>query len=207
MSRPVIVALHGVGASARDLAAALAPLEQLGDVIALEGTEPFDGGGPGRQWFSVAGVTDGNRASRTLAALPPLLDRLDRLALRYGIAREDLVLFGFSQGAIMALTMVAQGLHPGRAISVAGRLPEAVPVQPAGDRPATLLMAHDLADDFMPPRLSDDAGTRLATAGHHVDQVRTSGISHGIGPATIDAVADWLAAIAPFRADVTQLEG
>jgi phospholipase/carboxylesterase len=95
MSRPLIVALHGVGSSARDIAAAVAPLERIADLVALDRAEPFDGGGRGRQWFSVAGVTEADRPMRVAGALPALVDRLDRLAADRGVAREDLVLLGF----------------------------------------------------------------------------------------------------------------
>lgn len=197
MTRPLVVALHGVGSSARDMATALSPLRAVADVVALDGGDPFDGGGSGRQWFSVHGVTEANRSRRVLDAVPPLLDRLDRLAAERGVAREDLVLLGFSQGAIMALAMVAQGLHPGPAIAIAGRL--AAPVIPAGGDPATVLLVHDSDDSYMPAALSEVAKARLAAAGHNVNLARTVGVSHGIGPATFTAIADWLAATASFQ--------
>ena len=204
MSRPLLVALHGVGASARDMAAALTPLEAACDVIALDGLERFDGGGTGRQWFSVAGVTEANRPVRVARALPALLARLDELAAERHVSRDDLVLVGFSQGAIMTTAMVAQGFHPGRAVAIAGRL--AAPVLPAGDRAATLLLVHDSADRVMPASLSTDASTRLAAAGHTVELVLTEGVGHGIGLPTLNAVARWLSATATHRA-ITLIKG
>lgn len=194
MSRPLIIALHGVGSSARDMAVALSPLQPIADVVALDGTDPFDGGGAGRQWFSVSGLTEADRPRRILNGLASLLDRLDRVAAEHGVAREELLLLGFSQGAIMTLAIVAQGLHPGRAIAVAGRL--AAPVLPARAGPATLLLVHDSGDTVMPAALSAEAKSKLAAAGHHVDIAHTADIGHGIGPATITAIADWLAATA-----------
>lgn len=205
MSRPLIVALHGVGATARDLAAALVPLEALAELVALDGRDPFDGGGAGRQWFSVTGVTEADRPLRIAEALPSLVGRLDRLAKERGMKREDLVLLGFSQGAIMTLAMVAQGLHPGRAIAIAGRL--AAPVVPAGDRPASLLLVHDNADRVMPPRLSIDAAAQLSAAGHHVDLIRTDGIGHGIASPTNSAIADWLITTDASRNDLSLIKG
>lgn len=189
MTRPVIVALHGVGSSGANMAAALRPLEAQAHVVALDGIDPFDGGGSGRQWFSVAGVTEADRPLRVAGALPGLLRRLDRLAEGYGLARRDLVLLGFSQGAIMTLAAVAQGLHPGRAIAVAGRLaaPVARPIEPAD-----LLLIDDRDDRVMPSALSDDAAARIAAAGHRVDRFHTAGIGHGIGSATTEAIATWL---------------
>jgi phospholipase/carboxylesterase len=181
MNRPLIVALHGVGSSGPDMGAALAPLTAVAEVIALDGCEPFDGGGRGRQWFSVSGVTEADRPRRVAGALPRMLKRLDDLARQHGVAREDLVLLGFSQGAIMTLAMVAQGFHAGRAIAIAGRL--AAPV-----------------DRVMPQGLSQDAAERLRAAGHHVDQILTNGIGHSIGAQTLSSIASWLAAIASPRA-------
>jgi phospholipase/carboxylesterase len=205
VSRPLIAALHGVGSSARDMAAALAPLERAAEVVTLDGGEPFDGAGQGRQWFSIAGVTDADRPRRVARTLPALLDRLDRLARSRDMRREDLVLLGFSQGAMMVLAMVAQHLHPGRAVAIAGRL--AVPVLSAADRPASLLLVHDLSDPIAPPSMSRDAADRLGAAGHHVKLVHTKGIGHGIGPAALAVIAEWLAASASPRAVSTSTEG
>jgi phospholipase/carboxylesterase len=205
MNRPLIVALHGVGSSGHDMGAALAPLAPIADVIALDGSEAFDGGGRARQWFSVRGVTEADRPRRVAGALPVLIERLDQLARDRNVAREDLVLLGFSQGAIMTLAMVAQGLHAGRAIALAGRL--AAPVVPAGTRPASLLVIGDAVDRVMPPALSQEAAERLRTAGHHVDLRLTDGVGHGIGSPTLSSIANWLAATAPHRADATKTEG
>lgn len=205
MSRPLIVALHGVGSSGRDMGAALAPLASIAEVIALDGCEAFDGGAHGRQWFSVSGVTEADRPRRVAGALPRLVERLDRLASEQGVAREDLVLVGFSQGAIMTLAMIAQGLHAGRAVAIAGRL--AAPVVPAGSRTASLLVIGDAADRIMPTALSQDAAERLRAAGHHVDLSLTDGIGHGIGSKTLSSIAAWLAATALHRADALKTGG
>jgi phospholipase/carboxylesterase len=197
MTRLLIVALHGVGSSGRDMGAALAPLKQVAGVIALDGFDPFDLAPTGRQWFSVNGVTEADRPRRVAGALPRMLDRLDRLAVEHGVARDDLVLLGFSQGAIMTLAMVAQGFHPGRAIAVAGRL--AAPVL-LGIPAASLLVIGDTSDRVMPTGLSTEAAEQLAAAGHHVALTMTDGIGHGIGPQTLSAIAGWLAATPPPRA-------
>jgi len=205
MNRPLIVALHGVGSSGPDMVGALAPLTAVAEVIALDGCEPFDGGGRGRQWFSVSGVTEADRPRRVAGALPRMLERLDELARQHGVQRNDLVLLGFSQGAIMTLAMVAQGFHAGRAIAIAGRL--AAPVVPAALHPASLLVIADSVDRVMPQELSQDAVDRLRVGGHHVDQNLTVGVGHGIGAETLSSIASWLAATASPRAPALTIEG
>ncbi|MGN6458114.1 MAG: esterase, partial [Achromobacter mucicolens] len=73
--RQLFILLHGVGGSPANLE----PLAQAvragfpsSAVLIPEGFEPFDGGGAGRQWFSVRGVTDDNRVDRVAQALPRL---------------------------------------------------------------------------------------------------------------------------------------
>jgi phospholipase/carboxylesterase len=205
MNLPLIVALHGVGSSAEDMIAALHPLNTLADVIALPGHEPFDRAGNGRQWFSVVGVTEGNRAARTAAALPALIEKLEQLAVTRNIHRDDIILLGFSQGAIMTLAAVAGGHHSGRAISIAGRL--AVPVSTAVDHQAEILVIHDADDHIMPSGLSLDAAAALNHAGHAVETVETAGVGHRIGAATLDAIGAWLTHDHKSAYSLTTLEG
>lgn len=191
MTRPVIVALHGVGSTDAKLDLALRPLQAVADVISLAGPDPFDGG-TGRQWFSVAGVTEANRPARTAAALDALLPRLDAVAAARNINRNELVLLGFSQGAILTLGAVASGAHSGAAIAIAGRLANSVVA--AGVRPASVLVVHDLNDPVMPAALARDAARELANAGHRVERAFTTGVGHSIGAETLTVVADWLLA-------------
>lgn len=195
MSRPVLVALHGVGSTDVQISSALKPLEEVADVLVLPGPDPFDGGGAGRQWFSIAGVTEENRPARAAAALEQLLPRLDQLAGARGMLRDELVLLGFSQGAILTLGAVASGAHRGAAVAIAGRL--ATPIVPAEDRPGNVLLVHDRNDPVMPVQLAAAAAEELARAGHDVDRVLTTGIGHSIGPATLTAVYDWLGSLPP----------
>ena len=73
--RQLFILLHGVGGtpdSLLPLAEAVRAAFPTAAVLIPEGFEPFDGGGAGRQWFSVRGVTEENRPARVAAALPAL---------------------------------------------------------------------------------------------------------------------------------------
>ena len=100
-------------------------------ILIPEGFEPFDGGGAGRQWFSVRGVTEENRPERVAQALPPLEAYVKQAQARFGLLQSDTALAGFSQGAIMALELVqAHDGMAGRVIAFSGRyaqLPKAAP--------------------------------------------------------------------------------
>src|ERR1700744_3492900 len=79
-AKGLVVLLHGVGSNARDLM----PLADIwSDVlpdtafVSLDGTDPFDGGFGGRQWFSLRDVNEANREARVAAAYPALRRVLD----------------------------------------------------------------------------------------------------------------------------------
>ncbi|THD83816.1 phospholipase [Aliigemmobacter aestuarii] len=136
-----VIFLHGVGgtgAAMRPLAEGLA-LPQ--PAVFLDGPHPFDMG-PGRQWFSVKGVTEANRPARVTEALPAFV----RLIESVGDPRDGL-LIGFSQGAIMALHAVAAGLPAAGVVALSGRL--AGPVAPRSDWPPITLL-HGADDPVMP---------------------------------------------------------
>jgi phospholipase/carboxylesterase len=152
-ARQLFILLHGVGASAGDLL----PLGHVlhrhfpqSAVVLPEGTERFAAGGPGRQWFSVQGVTEANRPARVAQALPALEVLVRREQKHYGVAPADSVLAGFSQGAIMALELAAahDGLV-GRVLSFSGRFAALPAVAP---RDTNLHFLHGARDPVMPVR-------------------------------------------------------
>lgn len=120
----LLLLFHGVGANARTLV----PLgEQLADafphafVVSVDGAQSSDLGA-GRQWFSVRGITEENRAERIAVAMPGFLDAIRHWqdVARVGVDATSLI--GFSQGAIMALAST-QTLEPpaARVVAIAGR--------------------------------------------------------------------------------------
>lgn len=105
----MFILLHGVGGTPANLvplAEAVRAAFPASAVLIPEGFEPFDGGGAGRQWFSVRGVSEDNRPERVAHALPPLEAYVKAAQARFGLLQSDTALAGFSQGAIMALELV-----------------------------------------------------------------------------------------------------
>lgn len=185
----LIIALHGVGSSAADLAPVVATLGRETGIaaIALDGPDRFDMAPTGHQWFSVRGVTDQTRTARVAAALPALLARLDAECAQRGLTRAEVALIGFSQGAIMALAALAANAGFGCTVAIAGRL--AAPVLPIrGQRPPVILL-HDRIDPVMPFALAVQAEAALRDAGHDVRLIATDGYGHAIGPRTLEAAA------------------
>lgn len=168
MSR--VIFLHGVGSSG----AAMRPLAQaLGcdDAAFPDGPAPFDLG-PGRQWFSVRGITEDNRPARIADALPAFR----ALILGLGDPRDS-ILIGFSQGAIMALHAVADGLPVRAVCALSGRLAGPVPER-ASWPPITLL--HGDADTVIPARMAVATEAWLREAGAAPELRLFDGLGHGV---------------------------
>ena len=108
--------------------------------------------------------------------------RLDRVAL-----------FGFSQGAIMALDAIARGRWPVAAVVAAsGRLPGAADPLPAAAATPVLLL-HGEADAMVPAEESRRAATRLKAAGFAVETRFFARLGHAISAEGVEAAGAFLA--------------
>ncbi len=98
--------LHGVGSNGRDLIS-LAPLfaDDFPDMhfISVDAPEPFQGGGDGFQWFtywdrSHAQIIEGSEKAATIVSMYVM-----ELCDKYSVEPENVLLLGFSQGAMVSL--------------------------------------------------------------------------------------------------------
>lgn len=202
--RQLMVLLHGWGASAADMAPLAQVLRQQfpqAAVLVPEGFEPLDGPGAaqlaGRQWFSLAGVSEDNRAGRVAGVLPRLLDWLRAAQAATGVDPQATALVGFSQGSICALELVQQ--HDGaagRVLAFAGRyarLPDAAP------RQTTLHFFHGGADGVIPVTHAKAAIERLAALQGDATIDIAEGAGHEIPPALLRCALQRLTSHIPQR--------
>jgi phospholipase/carboxylesterase len=176
----LVVLLHGVGSNAQDLV----PLADLwraalpqAAFASLDGSEPFDGGFGGRQWFTLRDVDESNRPGRVAAAWPALQKMLDAELAHWGLGYGQLALVGFSQGSMMSLHHVATNPQ-GAAVVVAfsGRL--ASPIVTRSATPVTLIHGED--DTVIPVHETERAAIALTDAGFDVEAFALPGVGHTI---------------------------
>lgn len=198
--KQLFILLHGVGgtpAGLEDAARKIREAFPASAVLIPAGTEPFDGGGPGRQWFSVRGVTEENRVERVAAALPPLVSYIQAQQQRLGLLQSDTALAGFSQGAIMSLEAVQahEGLA-GRVLAFSGRYAQLPKVPP---QYTTIHILHGAADPVMPVTLAQAAHARLDEL--HGDSTIdiASSVGHELHPALVDRAIVRLKTVVPLR--------
>jgi phospholipase/carboxylesterase len=176
----LILLFHGVGASANDMVpvgkqfSAKFPAAM---VVSLEGVQPSDFG-QGRQWFSVAGITEENRPERVAAAMPAFQALIQQLQKESGVLADQTTLVGFSQGSIMALESTQNPpLLAGHVIAFSGRFAKAPTVAPTG---TAIHLIHGDADPVMSVESSRSAAKQLQALGAKVTLDIEPGMSHGI---------------------------
>lgn len=176
----LILFFHGVGSNAQDLvpvAQQFAKVHKQAMVVSVNGPQPSDFGS-GRQWFSVAGVTEQNRASRVETVMPLFQSTVKHWQEIAGISSDKTILVGFSQGSIMALesTQVLPTLA-GQVIAFAGRFalePKAAPTTTA------VHLIHGAADNVIDANHSLEAARQLKALGANVTVDIVPGMTHGI---------------------------
>lgn len=197
MPDSLVIFLHGVGSRGADLARLAEPLGAVLPAAAFaapDGPFPFDRGGSGCQWFSIAGVNEANRAGRVADARATFDRTVAGCIAAAGLAdRPDRVaLVGFSQGSIMALDALATGRWPVAAIvAFSGRLATAGPLAPSPRTHALLI--HGAADAVIAASESAAAEASLTRAGAHVATAILPRLAHGISPEGIALAGTFLA--------------
>lgn len=185
----MVILLHGLGSDGRDLIE-LAPLmaPSLGDVVFISPDAPYDCdiAPMGYQWFSLQSWKEKDILEGARNALPILQDFTDGQLRRYGLPYENLVLSGFSQGAMMSILagMKAKKKVAG-VLAYSGWIPETLDI---GDfKKIPVHMIHGGQDDLVPltawqksvEKLKqakfEVSGESLPCLGHSIDERSISG--------------------------------
>ncbi len=187
--RQVVVFLHGYGADGNDLLGLAEPLapHMPGTVfIAPDAPERCVNNPMGYQWFPVPWLDGSSQeaAARSMQASAADLDAfLDDVLAEEGLGPERMILFGFSQGTMMALHVAPRRPAPVAGIvGFSGRL--LGPERLAGEvraRPPVLLL-HGDQDEVVPPSSLPEAADALQEAGFEVCTHVMKGTDHGISP-------------------------
>ncbi|WP_028312758.1 esterase [Derxia gummosa] len=184
----LILLFHGYGAAPDDLV----PLgERLARefpralVASIAGTEPCEISS-GRQWFSLKGISDENRAARIALALRDFNGAITLWQQQTGLGATATTLVGFSQGAMMALGSLCQPVPVAhRVAAIAGRfatLPERLA---AG---LTVHLLHGADDSVVAAANSSQAFERLHALGVPATLDLFPDVGHGITPEMADTL-------------------
>jgi phospholipase/carboxylesterase len=188
-ARSMVVFLHGYGADGADLLGLADPLgPHLKHTVfyAPDAPEACSASAFGRQWFSIPRF-DGSSEAEAAAGLARAADDLNaflgqRLA-EEGLLPKDLVLVGFSQGAMMSLHVAPRrDIAVAGVVAISGKLinPSTLEVE-AKVKPPVMLI-HGDQDPVVPFDEMSAAGDALVSNDFEVYAHVMKGAGHGIAP-------------------------
>lgn len=183
----MIVLLHGYGADGDDLMGLAAQMaDYFPDTVFLapDAPEKCAGNAAGFQWFSVPQVDESTEqdAVKGMQQSAKDLDAyLDQMMKTEGVAADKTVLFGFSQGTMMALQVAPRRADVLAAVvgfSGSLMLPDALRDEVVTRPPVMLL--HGDKDEVVPPEALSKAEFALDTLGFEVYAFVMENAAHGI---------------------------
>ncbi|MEF3103037.1 esterase [Raoultella terrigena] len=179
-AQQLLLLFHGVGdnpVSMGQIGSLFAPQFPDALIVSIGGVEPC-GPAPGRQWFSVQGVTEENRQARIDAIMPTFIETVRYWQKHSGVSALATALIGFSQGAIMALESIkAEPELASRVIAFNGRyatLPQSATTA------TTVHLIHGGDDRVIDLAWAVSAQEALVQAGGDVTLDIVEGLGHAI---------------------------
>ena len=211
---PVVVLMHGFGAPGTDLVPLWRELSVPQSVRFVFPEAPLELGFGGRAWWNIDMARlqerfDAGAVERLIAEVPDgiaearsaVLSLLDALERDFSVQPEQIVIGGFSQGAMLATDIVlhTQRQFAGLAV-LSGTLishDEWLPLMPA--RAGLLvLQRHGRADPLLPFAVAERLRDELRAAGLAVQFVPFNG-GHGIPGPALDGLAQLIGRAAAPR--------
>ena len=184
----LVIFLHGYGADGNDLIGLAGPLGQhLPDTAFLAPNAPercaVNPGG--YQWFPIPWIDGSPESARDESyrrSLGVLDGWLTQAMEAEGVAPARTAVVGFSQGTMMALSVLPARAEPvAGLVGFSGRLLEPEALATARAKPPVLLV-HGDRDEMVPVASLDEAKRGLASAGFDVRTHVSRGVAHGIAP-------------------------
>lgn len=192
----LLVLMHGVGSNEQDLFGLADYVPPQFHVVSLRG--PFALGPGSHAWFQFSVARDGSRtidSAQEAASRAAIAQTVEALAERFDVPTSRVVLGGFSQGGIMALSLLRTqpALQQAAMVMHSRLLPEvdalAAPAEALQGK--QLWVSHGLQDGVIP--LANAQAIRALAATWPVTLTYTEFPgAHEIRPAELQAAMAWL---------------
>jgi phospholipase/carboxylesterase len=180
----LVVVLHGYGADGHDLIGLARQIQPaLPEIAFVAPHAPLPIEGFGRGWFELQWPLDEREIwHRASTAAPALNHFLDAELERHGLTERELVLVGFSQGAIMALHVgLRRESAPAAIVGYSGALVGLDHLDEITARSPVKLI-HGDKDDVVPFAMMAISEQALVQARVPVTTHVARGLGHGIDP-------------------------
>jgi phospholipase/carboxylesterase len=192
---PLLLLLHGIGSNEEDLFSLAPMLPANCLVISVRGPLTLMPGG--YAWYHIQAQPGGFaiNAGEEAESRAAILKFIDEAVAAYDADPARVFLIGFSQGAIMSLSILLT--HPEKVAGVmamSGRVldeikPEVAPPDKLDGRP--VMIAHGMADEVIPIKFAREAMEYLRTLPVKLFY-REYGMGHTLSDDSLADVLEWL---------------
>ncbi len=177
----LMVLLHGLGSNGDDLfslAPYMAPKLPDTHFYSPDGIEACDMVPFGYQWFSLQDRSP-HKLTQELERVTPVISKMiEDKAASLGLTKKDVILFGFSQGTMVSLSIALTSDEPYKAVlGFSGRL-----FMPANVRntKTPICLIHGAEDDVVPAESLTHAKEALEKLGVKVADLMVPNLVHSI---------------------------
>ena len=195
----LVVFLHGYGADGKDLIDLANPFGMAlpnASFISPDAPHPCAMSPQGRQWFPIEEIPKG-----AIKASLGLLDLIDNEAKKLNLTFKDVILIGFSQGAMMSMQcLLINNEQLGAIIGYSGALKEEN-IDAANDlilngkhkySDTPVLLVHGKQDEVVPFQSLEKSKCLLNKIGFNVQTLSRQNLAHGIDPEGISKGMEFL---------------
>ena len=180
-TKTLMVLLHGLGSNGDDLFSLvpyLAP--QLTDTqfYSPDGIEPCDMVPFGYQWFSLADRSPHKLSAELERVIPIISKIIEDKAASLGLTKADVILFGFSQGTMVSLSLALASDEAYKAVlGFSGRL--YMPAKLTNTK-TPICLVHGAEDEVVPTESLTHAKEALEKLGIKVADLTVPNLVHSI---------------------------
>ena len=195
----LVVFLHGYGADGKDLIDLAKPFGMAlpnASFISPDAPHTCAMSPQGRQWFPIEEIPKG-----AIKASLGLLDLIDNEAKKLNLTFKDVILIGFSQGAMMSMQcLLINNEQLGAIIGYSGALKEEN-IDAANDlilngkhkySDTPILLVHGEQDEVVPFQSLEKSKNLLNKIGFNVQTLSRQDLAHGIDPEGISKGMEFL---------------
>lgn len=190
----LMILFHGYGSDGQDLIT----LSQIFDsiipqTIYLSPNAPSKTGFGGYQWFPLSDLSNRELETGTIQIAPYVHDFIDQALKFYNIKPENLILGGFSQGAMIALHVgIERGVAPKAVLAYSGALTAVNGIEKRIKSNPPIFLCHGANDDVVLPEYTEKANEILIKLGFNVQKTIIDGYPHTIPPEGLVATIEFL---------------
>ncbi|USO02215.1 MAG: dienelactone hydrolase family protein [Alphaproteobacteria bacterium] len=189
--KKILLMLHGYGSSAANM---MGVAEKIicNDIVCVAPDAPYRREGGGYKWFDIGDISnpDHNSLRNGVISVRSHIDAIiDNLVKEYHLTYEDVILFGFSQGAMIALDTVMRHEKLKYAIGVSGLFYRTSEQNGKGK---TALLIHGTNDGVVDYHFALEAKKALVDLNAKVQLETCEGLGHSIDVQGVSAIKDFL---------------